>query len=159
AGSIFESARPSIGRAGSSTTAAATTGPASGPRPASSTPATNASGAVNASGSDNPSFIDRLLTVRFDEIENSFGGTLIGTALELPVNAGERIIPARIVRRAVEELLERGAEHLGPHVVLHELGNDAAAREQIRQREVRQLAHAQVPHEPIARPGHPVGDH
>ena len=36
--SFFESARPTIGRAGSRITAAATTGPASGPRPASSTP-------------------------------------------------------------------------------------------------------------------------
>ena len=37
---IFESAMPFGIRFGSSTTAAATTGPASGPRPASSTPAT-----------------------------------------------------------------------------------------------------------------------
>ena len=51
-----------------------------------------------------------------------------------------------------------GAEHVGPYLLLHELGHELAAREQVRQREVRQLRDAEPAHEPIGERHDPVRD-
>src|SRR5690349_18207346 len=116
--STFESANPSIGRAGSSTTAAAKTLPSSGPRPASSTPHSNA-------GTGGEVFGTRIVGLVPVQVRRErLGDPLIMTFRERFVKAREARAQPIARRLVVQPVAERLGEVRGRRLVLQQLRHD-----------------------------------
>src|SRR5690606_29490415 len=134
------------GAPGSSTTAAAYTGPASGPRPASSTPQTGPAAAGKLS--DNWTCVARRSATAdlHDALGRARGAVAPQRAVQLGESRRDRIAP-----RVVVELREqRLAERLRPDLRLDELGHHEFAAQDVGQSDPGLQGHP--PHDPVAQP-------